>query len=82
MANIEIRKRLRELSEKYVRDLETVRIRATVKNFNGKILTGDITRYDRSEEYVHIIFDNDDGYSKTVPKEHIIGIELIRKEDK
>lgn len=79
MANEAIKRKLRELSEKYVRDSEAIRMRATVKSPKGDILTGEVIKYDRSEKYIHIIFDNDDGYSKTVPKEHIIGIELIKK---
>ncbi len=77
MSNEEVEERLKEMldeSDIYTGDMK---IKVLVETPNKRLLTGRITKYDELEKNVHIIFDNDDGYSKTVPKEHVVGIVLV-----
>lgn len=77
MSNKEIEKKLKEMVEESDVYHGDMKIRVLVQTPDFKLLTGRITKYDELEKNVHIIFDNDDGYSKTVPKEHVVGIVLV-----
>lgn len=77
MSNKAIEDKLNEMLEKSDVYHGDMNIKVLVQTPNSKLLTGRITKYDELEKNVHIVFDNDDGYSKTVPKEHVVGIVLV-----